>query len=138
MTLRKLALLALLGAATHTANAADLDVSINGIKEFKGSLFIALYNSAESFTKTPYKSLSIPADAETVAFTIDELETGEFAIMLFHDIDANGKLDTNLVGMPREPWGGSLQGKAIFAAPGWKDTKFTHSDEGTQLTIELN
>lgn len=138
MTIRKLALFALLSAATQTSNAADIEVSVNGIKTYRGNLLIALYNNAESFGKTPYRNIAVPADAENVSVTFDNLEAGDFAIMLFHDIDSNKTLNTNLIGMPREPWGASLQGKSIFRAPGWEDTMFSHSDEGTQLAIELN
>ena len=58
--------------------------------------------------------------------------------MVFHDLNSNGKLDSNLFGIPKEPWGGSLQGKSVFGAPGWTDTQFELTDAGKTITIELN
>lgn len=125
-------------AATQAATTATLDVTITGIKEQSGSLRVALFDSEDSFQKKPHKTLVIRPDSDTVSFSIDELATGTFAIMLFHDLDANEKLNTNLLGLPQEPWGGSLQGKSIFGPPKWKDTVFEHAEAGTQIKITLH
>jgi len=58
--------------------------------------------------------------------------------MVYHDVNDNAKLDTNLLGLPTEPWGASLQGKRVFGAPGWKDTRFELSESDFSLTIRLN
>jgi len=68
---------------------------------------------------------------------MSDLPAGEYAIMLFQDLDSNEELDTNLMGIPREPWGGSLQGKTIMRAPEWNDVKFKIDGDVT-ITVELN
>jgi len=132
-----LALTALISAASHAATNAPLEVTVTGAKQLTGSLRIAIFNSADTFQKDPHRGMSIPVDSDTIEFTVDDLNAGEFAIMLFHDIDSNEKMKTNLIGMPREPWGASLQGTSVFGPPKWKDVVFTHSDSGTSITIEL-
>jgi len=73
-----------------------------------------------------------------MVFSFPDLASGSYAIMVFHDVNSNDKLDTNLLGMPKEPWGGSLQGKSVFGAPGWNDTKFELTDAGKSIDIMLN
>lgn len=138
MKILALAIISLLTATTQIVSAATLDVTITGVKKQTGNLLVAIYDSSDSFQKEAYKNLIVPADSDTVQFTIDNLAAGEFAIMLFHDIDSNRKLKTNLVGMPREPWGASLQGKAIFGPPKWSDVVFDIPDAGTELEIALH
>ena len=132
------ALSMLLSASSHAVSNPPLDITVTGVKEQIGSLRIAIFNSAESFQKEPHLTLTIPVDADTMQFSVDELVAGEFAVMLFHDVDSNEKMKTNLVGMPREPWGASLEGTAIFGPPKWEDVMFKHTDAGTSLTIELH
>jgi len=70
--------------------------------------------------------------------TFNGLDAGEYAVMVFHDVNGNDKLDTNLLGMPSEPWGASLQGKRVFGAPGWDDTRFSVADTNVSIAIKLN
>ncbi len=131
------ALFMLVSVASYAASNPSLDITITGVKEQTGSLRIAIFNSKETFQKEPHITLAIPVDSDTIEFSVEELAVGEFAVMLFHDIDSNEKMKTNLVGMPREPWGASLEGTTIFGPPKWKDVMFEHTDTGTSLTIEL-
>jgi len=132
------ALSMLFSTAAFAASNPPLEITVTGAKEKTGSLRIAIFNSAESFQKEPHFTLVVPVDSDTMQFTVDELAAGEFAVMLFHDVDSNEKMKTNLLGMPKEPWGASLEGTQIFGPPKWGDVMFEHTDAGTSLTIELH
>lgn len=135
------AVLALLGFITLTSQAvmsAPLEVTVTGVKAQTGEIRVAIFDSAESFQKKPTRTVVLPVDAESIQFSVDDLPAGEFAIMLFHDLDSNEKMKTNLVGMPREPWGASLEGTKLFGPPKWKDVVFVHADTGTSINIELH
>ena len=49
---------------------------------------------------------------------------GMYAISVFHDKNDNKKMDTNFVGIPKEPTGMSNGAKAFFGPPKYKDAKF--------------
>jgi len=132
------ALSMLLSTAAYATSNPTLDITVTGAKEQTGSLRIAIFNSAESFQKEPHVTLVIPVDSDTMQFSVGDLAAGEFAVMLFHDVDSNEKMKTNLLGMPKEPWGASLEGSQLFGPPKWRDVMFQHTDAGTSLTIELN
>ena len=57
---------------------------------------------------------------------------------VFHDVNGNGEMDTNLLGLPLEPWGVSNNAKSNFGPPSWEDIRFEIPAAGTQQTIELN
>ena len=117
--------------------AAELLIKVTGITNAEGNMQIALFNNEASFSDSPYEAMSVPVTDVNMQVQISDLAAGEYAIMLFQDLDSNEELDTNLLGIPREPWGGSLQGKTIMRAPTWNDVKFT-VDSDVTMTVELN
>ena len=118
--------------------AADLTVTIGPVKQSAGELMVAVYNSADTFSETALTAQRTPAKEGDVVVTFNGLDAGEYAVMVFHDVNGNDKLDTNLLGMPSEPWGASLQGKRVFGAPGWDDTRFSVADTNVSIAIKLN
>lgn len=127
-----------LSTISSIATAADLTIELSGIKEAKGNVRVALYSATNKLEGEPIEALSIPATAGNMNFDIGDLEPGEYAVMLFQDIDKNEELDSNLFGLPKEPWGASLQGSQIFGPPKWDDVKFTLDANGSTIKIEMN
>ena len=78
------------------------------------------------------------ASAGTMRFQANGLQRGEYAVRVLHDKNGNGELDTNLVGMPREPWAMSNNAKGNFGPPSWTDVKFQVDDGTSQQNIELS
>lgn len=60
-----------------------------------------------------------------------EVPAGTYGISAFHDEDADGKLDTNLVGYPLEEYCASNNARNLMSAPSWSDAKFGYRG-GTQ------
>jgi uncharacterized protein (DUF2141 family) len=52
-----------------------------------------------------------------------------------HDKDGNGKLTTNLLGIPTEPYGFTGQGSGWLGLPSFKKVSFNLPDEGAAITI---
>ncbi len=117
--------------------AADLDIALANVKKDTGNILLALYNSKDTFRDTPFRAMSIAAESGVMVINLQDLPAGNYAVMLFQDLDGDEKLNTNLFGLPTEPWGGSLGGKSVFGPPDWKATQFELKDPGTQITIKL-
>jgi uncharacterized protein (DUF2141 family) len=45
--------------------------------------------------------------------------------LFFHDINTNGRLDKNFLGIPKEGYGFSEKATAFMNAPGFEKAKFT-------------
>jgi uncharacterized protein (DUF2141 family) len=97
-------------------------LEFTGLKGGEGTLMIAVYGSAETFFKKPVWMNAIKVNKETMSVPICNLEAAEIAITAFQDMNGNGKMDSNPMGIPTEPYGAS--GKpAMFSAPTWNDTR---------------
>ena len=65
----------------------------------------------------------MPVDAKTLNYTFKDLPHNDYAVAIFHDINNNGLLDKNALGIPVEPYGFSRNARARFSAPPFNDAK---------------
>ena len=96
-------------AATFAPAFAQIcaTVEVDNVRPQQGLLMVAAYGSAETFGKTPLAQLRLPAGDAKMKFELCGLSGSEVALMLFQDLDSDGQMGRNLVGMPTEPWGAS-------------------------------
>ena len=160
------ALLSCVVCAELSAQAADIDFDVEGIKLRKGTIHAALFANEEDFMldltfrgmitsngdisvgvftkdnrmpRPAAEFVSAPANAKTIHLRMENVPPGTYALGVYQDINDDGKLDTNLSGMPLEPWGMSNNPpKASGRGPTWSESQFTLPPEGARLTIELH
>jgi len=107
------ALLAPLGAL-----AADLSLSVADGPAADATLYVALYDSAAGFAGSQsLAAQTVPMRAGTARLVFPGLAPGRYAVRAFADENGNGKLDTNLLGMPTERYGFSNDAKGNRGAP---------------------
>lgn len=106
-----------------------LIVEITGLKEASGDVYIAVFDSDSTFLgeEVVQASKVVIADAldGDVVRTELQLPLGEYAFSAFHDQDGDGELDTNFVGMPKEPIAMSNNAVGKFGPPKYEDAVFT-------------
>ncbi len=112
-----------------------INLQINNVKQNKGKIFIAVYNKAESYKKQ-VPDIPIIIESKTNHLSIElSIPKGDYVFSVFQDINNNNKLDTNLVGMPKEPVGiSNFDGKGI---PGSFKKRNMKIDKDTKVTINL-
>ena len=131
--------IALTGLCAMPAIAADLTLELSGISSEEGMIRVAVYNNEADFTgKRVFRAMALRPLPDAMPVRITDLPAGQYAIMLFHDLNGNEKLDTNLLGIPSEPWSASLLGRSVFGAPTWSDVEFTldAADKLVQIGLE--
>jgi uncharacterized protein (DUF2141 family) len=133
--IRSAAVLALFLAGA--AGAADLTVRVEDVKSAQGNIMVALYDSADSFLKRPAKATRVAAAAGTVSVVIKDLPAGEYGIALFHDANGNGKMDSNLMGIPSEDHAFSNNARGTMGPPKFEQVKFSLPGDGATATISL-
>ena len=114
-----------------------ITIKASGLKTHKGVLSAALFDEAgyKSKDATPIEAQNIPVTGEHVSMTFKDLPAGEYGLKLYHDIDENGKLNTNVFGIPSEPYAFSNSALWPFGEAKWKDAKFTVGDGGVEQVI---
>ncbi len=119
----------LLTTASLTAQTTcRLTLEVVGMKEKKGNLLISVYNSAEDYLKKPVKTLTTPVDALTKCIML-QLESGTYAVVVYQDENANGRIDRNFFHLPTEPSGFSRDARPKFGPPRYKPASFTLSED---------
>jgi uncharacterized protein (DUF2141 family) len=122
--------------------AASLTVDVSGINDSAGIVHIGLYDKTAEFpdehqsTQGRTVSASDAVDGKAIV-KFESLLPGEYAVAGYHDINNNDELDTNLVGIPQEPYGASLGARNLLSPPGYADAKFEMTTESKHLKLEL-
>lgn len=88
--------------------AQDLTLRINGIKQGKGNIIIAVFNGEDGFPNETAKAVellrAVPVNGKA-ELAIKSLPAGRYAVSLFQDTNSDGKLNTNIMGIPKEGYG---------------------------------
>ena len=129
--------LALLAAAV-SAHAVDLTVTIEGKDLGKGVVQTALYRGAEGWLKDkPVRSETASAGADGRAVVVFRgLEAGRYGLSAFHDENADGKLDTYPLGIPKEAYGFSRDARGMFGPPSF-DASAIDLQKDTAITVQV-
>jgi uncharacterized protein (DUF2141 family) len=124
--------------AAGPARAADLDLSITNLRDGQGRVMIAVFSSAQTFLKSDQQvaAVVLPANGAKVRVVLD-LPSGRYAVSAFHDANANGKLDSNMAGMPIEGYGFSRDARGDLGPPPFEAAAFDLVAGGTRQSLTL-
>ena len=120
------------------AKCGTLIVEVHGIKEIKGQIVIGLYNKPKGFPDIgkQYKGIITKITTKRATYTFVDIPDGHYAIALFHDINSNGKLDYNFLGIPKELYAFSCISKTCLKTPKFHEAKFKFKDKH-KLKVKL-
>lgn len=98
--------------------------------QIKGTLVVVVYTNAADFLTEKGRVLKTQAVAEE-AFTLEteSLDKGIYALVVFEDVNNNGLLDQNKLGIPQEPFGFSKAKLSIFGPPSFNKASFNFPEE---------
>jgi uncharacterized protein (DUF2141 family) len=122
------------------SNEANIKLNISGIKNLKGNLKIAIYDKPENFLQEThlFQAKILKIDKPQITTYFDNIPSGNYAISIYQDINKNNKLDTNIFGIPEEPYGFSNNAKGSFGPPSFKESQFSiPADKNVTMNIEL-
>ena len=119
-------------------NTASLDITVRGIKSAKGVIRLAICPPNAGFPDCKgreVRSATLPIENGQARIRVADLPAGNYAISVFHDANANGKLDTFL-GIPNEGYGFSRNPPFRPRAPRFPEVVLAVSGDITE-TITL-
>ncbi|RSZ47417.1 MULTISPECIES: DUF2141 domain-containing protein [unclassified Variovorax] len=120
------------------AFAADLSLSVADGPAADATLYVALYNDAAGYAESKaVASQTAPMQGGKARLVFAGLAPGRYAVRAFADENGNGKLDTNLLGMPTERYGFSNDAKGNRAPPSF-DAAAINVDADLQTVIHLH
>jgi len=131
----------LLLAQPAFAETVSLSIVVDGIKHTTGSLGARVYTEDNWLSPEPVltKMQALPSDYKGGPLTIDiELEAGNYAFAVYHDVDASGAMNKNFIGLPAEPVGLSNDHRPRFGPPRYKKAELSISADTKTINITLD
>lgn len=130
------------GASPLWAEAATegtISIRVTGLKNDKGQVCIALYNSPDTFPvdEKHFRATCAGIVGKTATIALPNIPPGQYAAFAFHDKDGDGKLKTNWLGIPKEGVGASRGAKGRMGPPKFKDAAFDVGKGGKQIQIAI-
>lgn len=106
-----------------------------GVNSDDGDLRFVLFDSSDAFLKKSLRAEVLKNNGEDVVWTVEGLPYGTCAVLVHHDLNANGKMERKCYGKPKEPTGTSNNPPAHRGPPLWTKVKFDLSSPTLTITI---
>ncbi len=118
--------------------AADLTVTVEGVKSGDGKVMLGLFDTPNGFPAAqPKQGQFGEVTNDKAVFIFKDLPPGRYAISAFQDRNNNQKLDANMMGMPTEPYGFSRNAAGRMGPPKFDDAAVTLETQALAITIQL-
>ena len=117
-----------------------LKLNINNIEHNYGMLWIGIYPTEASFLdKNSAILYSVKDPKKNVeAVIINDLDYGDYAVAIFHDLNNNGTLDLNWLGIPSEPYAFSKPLNSKWKIPNFWDVRINLYQSQKTVNATLN
>ena len=116
---------------------STITLMIEGVDDPVGEIRIAIFDSENRYLENPSLADVVPASQTKIEWQIENLAYGQYAIAVYHDKNKNGKLDTNMLGIPLEEYGFSNNARGRFGPASWSQAKFTVNERNAVHRILL-
>ena len=124
---------------TVSSDKGNLIIELENVKSAEGIIWIGIYDSAENYMIKEKALVEGFEVNHTGRFRMDipALQYGTYAIAIFHDINGNGELDRNIIGIPSEPYAFSQKPKSKWRLPKFKEVQFDFRQPNQKLNATL-
>ena len=126
-----------LGAA---GDPTALTVDVEGLRSGTGVVQVALFRTADGYpqqVELAARTRTVPIALPTTVVTFDDLEPGTWALAVLHDENANGRLDTTRLGVPKEGIGASREATRRLGEPRFEDARFEVGASDLHLRVAV-
>lgn len=112
-------------------------VEVQNVRVATGKVQIGLFKPCAGFPDKcrPTESKQIPAAKGSIQ-AIFEVDPGEYALAVYHDVNNNGKIDMRLF-VPKEPYGFSNNVRPRFSPPKFADCRVQIGAEAKTITVRI-
>ena len=124
--------------AACAAHGADIHLTVEGVANADGKVMIALFDKASEFPRGKLSLANmVPAAPGAVKVVFAGVTPGKYAISVYHDVNGNQRLDSNMVGIPSEPYGFSRDARGKMGPPSFDDAAFEVGKDNVNLTLRV-
>ena len=127
-------------STTQAYENSNLSIKIDGIKSQKGQVCFSLFSSSQGFPaneKKALKSQCVQVVDKSVKASFSQLKPGSYAVAAIHDANADGTLNSNVIGIPKEGFGFSRNPKILTGPPKFGESAVFVAGPNTSIDIHL-
>ncbi len=123
---------------TSFSKQEPLAITITNLKNTRAPLKIAVFRKSDAFLKSPFKTYTLePNGGSSPTLFADDLPYGEYAAAIFQDENGDEKLNTNFLGIPKEPYCFSKNYRPRVKTPKFEECKFIYSEKENRMYLQL-
>jgi uncharacterized protein (DUF2141 family) len=117
--------------------AGDLTIEVLGVTPGHGKIYVAIYDGPDSFPTAGQQRTGqiLEATGQSLVAHFKDLPPGNYAAVAFQDLNGNGKLDKNFLGIPKEPYGFSNTARGSAGPPTFSAAAVTLNPDGTTTIV---
>ncbi|MDB5281536.1 MAG: hypothetical protein JWO06_611 [Bacteroidota bacterium] len=118
---------------------SPLTLTVSNLETHTAPIIVGVYGPDNNFPgeQDQLKVYTFRPNGEVLNAQITDLPYGEYAMAIYQDVNENGKIDKNWVGIPTEPYGFSNNVIPHFKAPSFEDCKFDYNSDSPPVEITL-
>ena len=125
-------------AVAAPAMAADLTITVTGVRSSDGQMRLAIFNNPVDFPNgKSVVTRNVPAREGDMTVIFEDLIPGPYALALHHDENSNSKMDTSFLGLPLEGYGFSNDAPVFLGAPPFDAAAITLPEEGRAIAARI-
>lgn len=121
----------------RSPRTALIDLQIESLSPIEGQLRLAVFCSPDSYRQLRADEALEVLVVSSVVRTELAMDPAECVFLVHHDVNADGRMNTGLFGIPAEPTAVSNNARTRFGLPDWEDAHVDIPDGRTLLTIRF-
>ena len=121
-------------------DTGTIHLEVQNIKPSQGSIKVAIFGTEDEFLvddKAIQGHSVVANNSDKLTITLKDLPFGTYAIAIYQDLNDNGKLDTNLFGVPKEPYGFSNNARSKWGPPKYEIAKFELNEKVLKINAAV-
>lgn len=131
-------LLTLIRVDGYSQQLNELEIEVMNIEEPIGNLMIAVYSKEDDFLGDKNFAGKVAKVSKTPSQKVSfQIPFGEYAVAIYQDLNADGELNTNFLGIPKEPYGFSNDSMGMLSPPDFEEASFSFNTENLVIEISL-
>ena len=134
-------LLASIAPRRARAEPGVVEIEVAGVRNGHGHVLAALCDRREFLSERCRLNGAVEARPGSVLVRVTSVPPGTYAVQAWHDENDNGRIDRDMLGIPREGIGFSRDAPIRFGPPSFKDAQFRcrgqrRSDDATAALLQ--
>ncbi len=116
-------------------------VEVTNVRSAKGVVLLSLFKGHTGFPSKAESAVSnakVTITGNKAVMVFNKVPHGEYAVAVMHDEDGNGKMNTNMLGIPKEGYAASRNAKGSFGPPKYEDARFKLEGAEVKLDVLIN